>query len=305
VRRVLLTGATGFVGSHLARALRSSSNYSLTIVPRAVDLVDRQAVRAAFAAIEPVDYIIHAADLGGDARWASTHAATQLLINAGMSLNLLDAWRDFHRQARLVGLSSLWAYPASAIEVREERYWDGRMLEVTEHYGLSKKLLGTGIQAMQKEHGMRGTMLVLGNVYGPGDRSSRVVPSLIHRMLARPKTLEVWGDGTETRDFVYIDDQVEGILRHLDYDGDLLNVTTGKQASIREVVSILTRITNFKGEVSYSKANNIPTTSRHVCVDKATAISGWPGNYSCRTLEDGLERTVEALSQASGECSTV
>src|SRR5258707_831920 len=83
------------------------------------------------------------------------------------------------------------------------------------------------------------TLLVLGSVYGPGDVSGRVIPSLINRMKAMPSTLEVFSQSSATRDFVYIDDQIAGVIQHLDYDGELLNVTTGRYSTVDEVVRIL------------------------------------------------------------------
>jgi GDP-L-fucose synthase len=274
--------------------MKLAGEYEVTIVPKGLDLRDRERARSALSECGKLDYILHAADVGGDAKWAAEHAATQFMSNSLMALNLLGAWRDFQRDARFVGFSSLWAYPESIVGIVEESYWNGRMHPPTEHYGLVKKTLGVGIQAMRREHGMRGTMLVLGNVYGPGDPSSRVIPSLIKRLRAKPPVLEVWGDGSATRDFVFIDDQVAAILRHLDYDGELLNITTGVYASLRELVTVLTRLMAYEGDVVFSAAKSMGVAERRVDVAKATAFSGWPGNYPLHTLEAGLKKTLES-----------
>jgi GDP-L-fucose synthase len=291
--RVLITGGSGFVGSNLVR-LMSLAGYEVAAVPRGVDLRDRDRARSALRECGNVDYILHAADVGGDAKWASEHPATQFLSNSLMALNLLEAWRDLQPGARFVGFSSLWAYPESVVDVVEESYWNGRMHGPTEHYGLTKKALGVGIQAMRREHGLRGTMLVLGNVYGPGDPSSRVIPSLIRRLRAKPPVLEVWGDASATRDFVYIDDQVAGILRHIDYDGELLNVTTGVHSSLRELVTLLTRLMAYEGDVVFSAGKGLGVANRRVDVAKATAFSGWPGDFPLHTLEAGLKKTLQS-----------
>ena len=268
---ILITGATGFIGRQIVQTLQTTGRHQVFPLPKATNLTSHDATRAAFAATGPVDYILHAADVGGDANWASRYPATQLLANSSMALNVIECWRDLQPQARLVGFSSLWAYPESVTTATEGAYWAGRMHVPTEHYGLSKKLLGVGINAMRREHGLKGTMLVLGSVYGPGDSSTRVIPSLIRRMRANPAVLEVFGESSASRDFVYVEDQVAGILQHLDYEGELLNVTSGRYATIADVVSVLSLILGFNGEVVFSASQNPGVPIRRVDISLATA----------------------------------
>ena len=109
-----------------------------------------------------------------------------------------------------------------------------------------------------------------------------------------PNVLRIRGDASETRDFVYIDDQIQGILRHLSYDGELLNVTTGQSHSVREVIEMLVTLTGYRGRVAYSPSEGAGTAARHVCVDAARAASGWPECATLHSLEEGLRKTVEA-----------
>ncbi len=249
MKRVLVTGASGFIGRHLVRRMRSAGTHDVVVVPKGLDLRDRDAARRTLAGAGKLQYVVHAADVGGDAEWAASHAGTQLLANSLMALHMLEAWREFQPQARFVGLGSLWAYPEEIVEIGEEAYWSGRMHQPTEHYGLGKKLL-------------------------------------------------VWGDGTEIRDFVYIDDQIAGILRHLDYDGELLNVTTGVYHSIRELVSALVRVMDYRGEIVYSAVKGLGVASRRMSVMKAASVTGWPGDYRLHALEEGLRMTVEATEES-------
>lgn len=292
--RYLVTGGGGFIGRHLVARLMATQGNDVVSVGRSHDLTHRANAMAAFREAGSVDYVIHLADVQGDATWSASHATEQFLANGYMGLHVLDAWMQHQPSARFIGVSTLWAFPESIVDVRESDYWSGRMHVPTEHYGIAKKLLGVGIGAARRQRGMRGTMLVLGSVYGPADPTFHVIPSLIRRMRANPDALEILGDGTQTRDFIYVDDQIEGIVRHLDYDGDLLNIGSGSTHSVREVVDTLVRVLPYGGTVSYNPAKAAGVANRRMVVDAARAATGWPDNHRFLSLQDGLRRTVAA-----------
>jgi nucleoside-diphosphate-sugar epimerase len=295
LRRYLLTGGRGFIGRHLAPALRAREpGCEVICIGRETDLTVRDAAMGVFREAGRLDYVIHLADVSGDAKWSASHAVTQFLANSYIATHVIDAWTAHQPQARLVGLSTLWAYPERVVSAREDDYWDGRLHVPTEHYGLVKKLFGAGIGAARGERGARGTMLVLGSVYGPDDSTFHVIPSLIRRMRENPDRLEVFGDGTETRDFVYVDDQVEGIIRHLDYDGELLNIGSGAAYTIREVVECLVRLLPYRGQVVFQPAKADGVRQRRMDVSRATAATGWPGNVTLHSLDAGLAKTLAA-----------
>jgi nucleoside-diphosphate-sugar epimerase len=285
--RALVLGARGFIGRNLVRTL-TARGWEVEAPDRRVDLCE-----AAARAMQcgPVDYIFHAADVSGNVSWSKDHAGEQFLRTSRMAVGILDAWRNEQPQARLIGFSSLWAYPHALLDVRESDYWNGAMAAAVEHYGVVKKLLGVGIAAMRRQWGMRGTMLVLGNVYGPDDTSQRLIPSLVSRMRSAGDELEIYSDGHESRDFVYIDDQIEGILRHVDYDGDLLNVTAGGSHTVRQVVETLAQLMGYRGRIVYRPIGE-PTTSRCTHVDRASAVTGWPAGVKLHSLQDGLRKTL-------------
>lgn len=293
--RYIVTGGGGFIGRHLVARLRSTSGNEVVTIGRSTDLTRRDRAVAAFRDAGEVDYVIHLADLQGDAVWSASHAAEQFLSNHYMALHAVDAWMQHQPQARFVGVNSLWAFPESVAEARESDFWSGRMHAPTEHYGMAKKVLAVGIGAARRQLGLRGTMLTLGSVYGPHDPTFHVIPSLVRRMLANPDKLDVAGDGSATRDFVYVDDQVEGIIRHLDFDGELLNIGSGSSVSILELVRTLVHVMAYRGRVSFEAARASGVVTRRINVDTARIFSGWPDNHQFVSLEEGLRRTVVSL----------
>lgn len=299
--RFLLTGGKGFLGRHLTRFLRErEAVHAVNAVGREFDLTDPARVRELFQSQGAFDYILHFADVQGNARWSAENAATQFLANARMSVNLLEAWLLWQSQARLICFSSLWAYPEAVVDAAEKEYWNGRMHRPTEHYGLNKKTLGVGLEACKRQHGLKGTVLVLGSVYGPEDSTTHVIPSLLNRMRQNPELLEIWGDGSETRDFIYVEDQIQGILQHLDYNGELLNISSGRASSVRQIVEILVRLMDYKGRVVFDAAKSSGAPPRRLDTSLAAHTTGWPANFKFHTLEEGLQKTVNSFRKSNG-----
>ena len=296
--RFLITGGTGFIGSALARRLAESHGAQQVLaVGRQFDLEQPSQADTLFGSHGRFDYIVHLADVQGNASWSAEHAAAQFMRNTAISWNVLRCWREFQPQARMVTTSSLWAYPEAGAVASEQLYWAGRMHRPTEHYGLGKKIMSTGIEAHKRQYGMKGTTLVLGSVYGPGDHSTHVIPSVIRRMRESPERLEIWSDGTERRQFIYIDDQIEGIVRHLDYDGELLNVVTDSEHTVGEVVGLLAGIVGYQGSIVFGAAAG--TGFRKLDSRLSREVSGWPDNVSFVPLARGLQQTVAAMAAAS------
>jgi GDP-L-fucose synthase len=296
MKRFLITGGKGFVGQYLTKQLiRQYEAHNVVAVGREFDLVFQDQACALFSQFGSFDYIIHLADVQGDAAWSAQHAATQFMANTAIAWNILYAWHTFQPQAKLIGVSSLWAYPEASTIAIENEYWNGRMYPVTEHYGLGKKFLGVGIEAHKKQYGLKGTMLVLGSIYGPNDSSSHVIPSLIRRIIESPQVLEIWGDGTQTRDFIYIEDQVRGILQHLDFDGELLNIGSGTNTSLKQVVEILVEIMQYQGRIVFNYEKSLGVVSRSMDVSVARSMTGWPDNFRMYSLDEGLQKTVDSF----------
>ena len=296
--RFLVTGGKGFIGKNLTRFLQEHSGAdAVTSVGREFDLREPLRAKELFQKFGAFDYIIHLADVQGDARWSAQNAATQFMANAKISLNVLEAWHLWQPQARLICLSSLWAFPEAVVDAEEKDYWNGRMHPPTEHYGLNKKILGVGMETYKRQHGLKGTSLVLGSVYGPDDLTTHVIPSILKRMQENPDRLEIWGDGTQIRDFIYVEDQVQGIFQHLDFNGELLNISSGQTYSISQVVKILAALMNYQGEIIFDASKSAGVVSRKINITLASQTSGWPGDFKLHTLEEGLLKTVNAFKK--------
>ena len=294
--RYLITGAHGFIGRHLTEFIRNNEPDSDVVpVGREYDLTDFTACTRLLQKSGPFDYVFHLADVTGNARWSASHSADQFFANAKISLNILEGVCKFQPYARLVGFSSLWAYPARVAWAREQDYWDGPLHESIQHYGLNKKFLGGGLQACKQQLKTKGTMLVLGSVYGPGDHSDHVIPSLIRRMKDNPNTLEVWGSGRQVRDFIYVEDQVRSIYLHRDFNGSLLNISGGQSYSIRNVVETLAKLLPYSGKIVYLSEQGVGEDERRMDMTLANQKTGWPGNYKLRSLKEGLLLTLRGI----------
>lgn len=291
--RFLVTGGQGFIGRHLTNFLRVNEPEAEVIsFGHEQDLTDPAVCFDMLRRIGPCDYIFHLADLSGNAQWSTAHSAEQFFCNSKMALNILEGVSRYQKTARLIGFSSLWSYPAGLTMAREQDYWSGPLHEPTQHYGLTKKLLGGGLQACKQQLQILGTILVLGSVYGPGDHSDHVIPSLVQRMKEKPKSLEVWGNGHQVRDFIYIDDQVRAIYMHRNYNGPLLNIAGGKAYSIREVVNELATVLQYRGIITYSAEQSSERDVRKLDMTLATSETGWPGKYETLSLHQGLTLTL-------------
>jgi nucleoside-diphosphate-sugar epimerase len=287
--KALITGGTGMIGGVLARRLKDDGWEVKTPVH---DLSLWAGADVAFSAFDMrFDYIFHCADVCRGLEWTKKHPGEQFLANAAITTNVLRAWKEHQGRATFVGFSSGWAYPAGAMISTEGFYWSGHMHPDIEQYGIIKKMLGVGIQALKRQYGMDGTMLTLGNVYGPGDASTRVIPSILKRMLSNADRLEVYGSETDERDFVFIDDQVEGILRHRNAKEPLVNIASGRLTTVGEVVRTIVELATYKGDVVF--LNKEIGTPRGFDLSLSRRLTGWPDNMTFHSLREGLRKTME------------
>jgi GDP-L-fucose synthase len=298
-QRVLLTGGGGFLGSFVRERLAREHPAAL-LVPRKseLDLLDAAAIRAYLAKEKPT-LVIHGAAVVGGIGANMMHAGRFFYENALMGIQLIEEARRA-AVAKFVCLGTVCAYPKFApIPFREDDLWNGYPEETNAPYGVAKKALLVQLQAYRQEYGFNGVFLLPVNLYGPRDnfdlQTSHVIPAMIRKFAEARERGEqrvvLWGDGTPTREFLYVEDAAEGIVlaaEHYD-DPDPVNLGRGEEISIRVLAQTIADTLGYRGEIVWdaSKPNGQPR--RMLDVRRAAERFGFRAGTS---LPEGLARTI-------------
>ena len=307
-QRILLTGATGFLGSAVGAALeRRGATKVAAISSTDYDLTDRNAVSAVFAASEP-DLVLHLAARVGGIGANQAQPADLYLDNLLMGTYVIDEARR-RGTAKTVVIGTICSYPSELpLPFHESSLWDGYPEPTNAPYGIAKRALLVQLQANRAQYGQRGIFVMPTNLYGPGDKFdpavSHVIPALIKKCVDAVESdadhIEVWGTGRATREFLYVDDAAEGIVSAAEcYEGaDPVNLGVDEEISIVDLVALITRLTGFTGGVRWDDRRPDGQRRRRVSTDRAKAEFG----FSAETLlEIGLRRTVDwYLAQRAG-----
>jgi GDP-L-fucose synthase len=312
-KRIIVTGGAGFLGSFVLEKLRQRGGKDI-VVPRVeeYDLVDRDAIGRLFDdtisdGFDPQNIIIlHLAAHVGGIGANREHPAEFFYDNLMMGVELMhQAWQ--RGVGKFVAIGTVCAYPKfTPLPFHEDELWNGYPEETNAPYGLAKKMLLVQAQAYRQQYGFNAIYLLPVNLYGPRDNfdpaSSHVIPALIRKALeaqARGEhELVVWGDGSPTREFLYVEDAAEGILTAAElYDGENpVNLGSGKEISIRDLAELIVGLTGFEGQLVWdtSKPNGQPR--RALDVRRAESYFGWRAQMP---FEEGLRRTIEWYRQNS------
>jgi GDP-L-fucose synthase len=297
-KRILVTGGSGFIGRNLLPLLQQTGA-QITAPSRAdYNLLEQSAIRRMFADLQP-DIVFHLAGLIGGILANKRRPADFCYQNLFMSTAMLhEAWES--RVEKYIALIGGCSYPAHAPSpILETELWNGYPQDESAPYSLAKRMNVVQAQAYRRQHGFNAIVLVPGNIYGPYDNfdleNSHVIPALIRRFLAArlagQSEVEVWGTGKPTRDFIYIEDACQAILRGAEiYNGpEIINLSSGTETSIRELVTLVAELTGYRGRIRWDASK--PEGQLFKGFD-ATRMHQWLG-YHCQTsLREGLRKTV-------------
>ena len=305
-KRILVTGGGGFLGQPVQDLLREAGAGELIIPRRAeTDLTDQIATAALFAKAEP-DIVLHlAAEVGGIGA-NRANPGRYFYANMAMGMHVVEQSR-IHEIEKLVFIGTVCAYPKfTPVPFKEDDLWEGYPEETNAPYGIAKKSLLVMLQAYRRQYGLNGIYLLPVNLYGPRDNfdleTSHVIPALIRKFITARDTgaaaVEVWGTGSASREFLFVDDAARAIVAATEqYDGsDPVNVGAGREVAIRELVEMIGALTRFTGEIVWDTTKPDGQPRRMLDTSRAKERFGFEAKVE---LEDGLRRTIEWWEQAS------
>lgn len=294
-KRILVTGGAGFVGQHLVRRLVKDRGVApdMIVVPRSKE-TDLRVYANARRVMRKIDLVFHlAVDIGGIG-YSLRHPARQYYANSLMDLQVLEAAREVGVE-KVVLVSSACAYPAAAPTPLIERdLFGGLPAQTHDGYGMSKRMSVFLADVYRREYGLNVVVVVPNNMYGPGDvvdfYKGHVVPSLIRKALTK-KRLVVWGNGGQTRDFLYVEDGVEGMILAAERlaDSQPLNLGSGVAVPLSYLVQLIIGETGFQGALIYERRRPVGQTRRAVDITRAKK---WLGFKPAWSLEKGIRATV-------------
>jgi len=295
-----MTGGTGFLGKNVVPFIKAHGG-SIIAIGSLHDLSVESNAEFVFSCFaEKFDYIIHGAALTAAGDWPAKHRAEQFDINVRIHTNVLKMWHKYQPQAKLIGMGSSCAYPAMKEFFSEAEFWDGQMHDSVEVFGFTKKSMLIGIEAYKSQYGLKGTTVIPATLYGPHDHfdpeKSHVVSALVQKFVNATEyhlpTVEVWGDGTQTREILYVEDQILGICSVLDFDGPLLNIGTGIPVTIKRLAELLQEVTGFQGKIVYNTNKFTGNKNKVMDIGLAKSLYGWTTDIKVGDLRDRLKQTA-------------
>lgn len=297
--RVTVTGGAGFLGRVVVEQLRRLGVEPFVPRSRDYDLVKGDHDVRLLRDARP-DMVIHLAAVVGGIGHNQKNPGRFFYENLMMGTQLIEQARQLGVR-KFVAIGTVCAYPKhTPVPFKEDDLWNGYPEETNAPYGLAKKMMLVQLQAYRQQYDFHGIYLLPANLYGPGDNfdleSSHVIPALIRKCVEARRTgaphIDVWGSGSASREFLYVEDAARGILQAAEkYDSpDPVNLGTGSEIPIRDLVQMIVRLTGFRGAVRWQ--SDRPDGQPRRSLDTSRAFNAF-GFRAATTLEDGLRRTVE------------
>jgi GDP-L-fucose synthase len=292
--RTLVTGGGGFLGSHLVERLRESGTDPFVARRADYDLTRWEDAERLFDDARP-ELVFHlAAEVGGIGA-NRANPGRYWYANLIMGAHVLELARR-HGTAKIVLAGTVCAYPKhTPVPFREDELWNGYPEGTNAPYGVAKKSILVGAQSYREQYGTDAIFLLPANLYGPGDNfhptNAHVIADLIRKMHESPAEVVLWGDGSPTREFLYVEDAAEAfVLAAERYDGsEPVNVGAGKEISIRDLAELVAELSGFSGQIRWDESMPNGQPRRSLDASRAKEQFGFEARTSLRT---GLERTI-------------
>ena len=296
---VLVTGGEGFFGRAICKAVNSRGGKAVALRHQSVNLCDLDATISALDSLKP-DYCIHAAGYNGGIEFNRMYPADILYSNTVMGLNIHHAC-EYLGVKKVVSIMTSCAFPDTGMEIlKEETFWDGLPNKTIRAHGIAKRILNAATQAYNDQYNLNAVTVCVTNLYGPNDTfnlvRTKVVGALIRKFveakLEENEQVECWGTGAPMREFMYVDDAAEAVVQALEKYEDVdtpLNIGTGSDISIKELVDYIVGATNYKGEVFWNtekpdgQMKKLLDTTRMKDILDVTPIE----------VQEGVKRTVQ------------
>jgi GDP-L-fucose synthase len=299
-KRIVVTGGGGFLGSFVVDALKARGCESV-FVPRKrdYDLTRMDGIEKMFADARP-EVLFHLAAVVGGIGANRLNPGSFFYENAIMGIQLIEAAR-VHQVEKTLVAGSICAYPKfTPVPFKEDDLWNGYPEETNAPYGIAKKALLVQGQAYRQQYGLNSIFVMPVNLYGPRDnfdlQSSHVIPALIRKALEAKEAgvteLVGWGDGSPTREFLYVEDAAEGLITAMErYDGDEpVNLGSGYEISIKDLMELIARLCGFEGRLVWDASQPNGQPRRGLDTTRADRYFGFRAQT---TLEAGLQKTID------------
>jgi GDP-L-fucose synthase len=291
---VLVTGGGGFLGSHIVDRLRAAGHDPFVARQAEYDLTSWDDTSRLFADARPALVFHLAAEVGGIGA-NRANPGRYWFANLIMGAHVLEQSR-LQGVAKLVVAGTVCSYPKfTPVPFHEEDLWNGYPEETNAPYGVAKKAVLVGAQSYREQYGLQTAYLLPANLYGPRDNfdleTSHVIPALIRKMIEGEAEVVLWGDGSPTREFLYVDDAAEAFVTAAErYDApEPVNIGTGAEISIRELAGTIAELTGFNGKIVWDTSMPNGQPRRSLDASKANDAFGFTASTE---LREGLEQTI-------------
>lgn len=297
----LVLGGTSFLGKNLKPYLENLGA-TVHVYGSKYDLTNNELSIVPFIEHDiKYDYILHAAVLQGAADWPLYHKAEQFDINCRIHTNVLKNWHTYQSQARMIGIGSSCSYPGNIEVLSEADYWKGPLHESVDVYGLTKRVMTKGITAYKDQYGLKGTTVIFATLYGPHDEfdpsKSHVVSALIKKFVDavhnNESEVEIWGDGTQTRELIYVEDQIKALVLALNCNDEVINIGTGVAISIKDLAETIKSASGYTGNIVYNINKFVGVKHKVLDITKAKKELGWTDEIKPNSLYNNIVKSIK------------